>query len=505
MSEGSQKESHNITHLYASIAHEINNPLTIIDGYAEIIQSLITQPQIDRASLDRFCAKMRSTIKRVSRIVNGLKEMALSAESDPTETLNLAEIIHDAINLCADKISAAHASIETDFGSTFEVLGHSWQLVQVFCNLINNACDAVSEKPNGRIVIKVAESASYFIATVEDSGPGIPPPIQSRVFYPFYTTKAGGTGMGLALCRQFIGNHGGTISIDSSAKQGRFVINLPRTRQNPPSRPGEPGEYLSPRQEIPPPVAIPTAGRQVKMVKEKVPASILVVDDESEIVEILEIYLAQEVTTVKTTTSPLDACRLIEEQVFDLIITDVNMLGMNGYQLIAQARKGGYQGQVIIISGSSTQMPEEAAAARVDSVFNKPINFAALISRIRHLLGPEAFANSRRQFERMLVDSKLRIKIFCIDQELFGSLGDIGYGGFFFSGPPQGLYVGSEVSVRVYYLDQNINRIFEAKASVRWLVENGAGCQFQQMEEGSINGLNELINFVKTNISYNKS
>jgi CheY-like chemotaxis protein len=495
-------EDFDIIHLYASVAHEVNNPLTIIDGYAEIIQSLLSRPDIDRTAVEKYCVKMRATIKRVSKIVNGLKEMALSSEGEPSQNLNVTAIIQDAINLCHEKITKANVSVDSIFGQSLPVTGWSWQLVQVFCNLINNACDSIGSQANGTISIKLVPDDQNHVITVDDSGSGVPEAIRNRIFYPFYTTKAEGTGMGLALSKQFLKNHGGDIRLDGTAAHGRFVITIPKKsqRKSSPLPSNDPTDFLSPRSGTSANAAVNSITSVPATPVEKLTAKILIVDDELEIIDILKIYLTPFVDEIKTASSPSEAIKLVEQERFDIIITDIVMPEMTGFELIDAARAAGFKGQFIIITGSSSQMPEEAIAAGVDSVFNKPINFPSLTSRLRFLLAPVDFANSKRRFERMMVNNKVRIRLFFGERELVGNVGDISRGGFFFSGEPQGLKNGSEVSVRIFHLNHNINRVLDATAIVRWLTDSGAGCQFHQIDKNSHAGLDDLITYVKTNV-----
>jgi CheY-like chemotaxis protein len=500
--ENGNVEGFDIIHLYASIAHEVNNPLTIIDGYAEIIQSMLAQPATDRAMVDKYFAKMRATIRRVSKIVNGLKEMALSSEGVPTQSLDLVNIINDAINLCEERINASKMSVNSIFGKKIPVLGWSWQLTQVFCNVINNACDALGPDSRGNLTISLVPDSDSHVISIEDTGNGIPEAIRNRIFYPFYTTKAEGTGMGLALSKQFMKNHGGDIRLDANAKGGRFLISLPRKAKNRPE--GElntdPTDFLSPRiNAAVPSVAARPSSAMSETPRERLDVKILIVDDEEEIVDILRFYLSHFFEHVTTTPSSLQAAQMLKDEYFDILITDIVMPEMSGFELIKAAKANGFAGHVVVISGSSSQMPEEAIAGGVDSVFNKPIDFQSLASRLQFLFKPVSVINSRRQFERMEVDTRIRIRLFSGDREFMGKAEDFSRDGFCFSGNAPGLKIGTEVFVRIFYLNNNINRSFDANAIVRWMADGSVGCQLKKTEDKASGALDDLLNFIKTN------
>jgi CheY-like chemotaxis protein len=185
-------------------------------------------------------------------------------------------------------------------------------------------------------------------------------------------------------------------------------------------------------------------------------------------------------------------------------MSDIVMPEMTGYDLISAARESGFAGTFIIISGSSNQMPEEAILARVDSVFNKPINFKSLTSRLTFLLGPAKFENTKRKHERMPVDRGVRVRLTSGNSELIGQVGDIGRGGFFFSGALERLKPGTEVAVRIFYRNHNMSRVLDTSAIVRWAGPAGAGCEFNALDERAKAILDDLINYVKTNFVFGK-
>jgi len=213
-----------IGQLAAGVSHEIDNPVGIILGLAEL---LLEETPEDDPRRDDLLAIVEEC-RRCKRITGGLLGFARPVEPHH-DRVNLGRLLSDTIDsLRPQKL---FRELIIDFALPLQavaVAGDADQLRQVLVNLLLNAAQALSGQ--GRLVIALSVAGGYAELTVDDDGPGIPPQERERVFQPFVTTKAPseGTGLGLALCRKLVEAHEGTISAAASPLGGaRLLVSLP--------------------------------------------------------------------------------------------------------------------------------------------------------------------------------------------------------------------------------------------------------------------------------------
>ncbi len=215
-----------IGELLSSVAHELNNPLTSVLGYAEILLA-DDDPALPRAELE--C--IRDEARRCRRIVQNLLDLA-RAEQLRMQPLLLQDVLRkvEEFRAYAANSKGIELRVEAEPELPF-VQGDFHRLVQALLNLVTNAEYAVAERREGRrITVRAVRSGLHAAVEVEDTGPGVPPEIRERVFEPFFTTKprGRGTGLGLSLVRATVQAHGGTVRVERGAAGGaRFVIELP--------------------------------------------------------------------------------------------------------------------------------------------------------------------------------------------------------------------------------------------------------------------------------------
>lgn len=215
----------------AGIAHELNNPLSIIMGKSGVLMSYIKRDKLSPEMAIEELEKIILTAERMAKIIKGLRLFARNGEHDSYERIEVKKLIMDVIDLCANKFADSNVSL--DFGQIPEVFidGQTVQLGQVLLNLLSNALDAVQscqEKWVYLEVFQMKEKGSIQI-TITDSGSGIPVEIAERIMEPFFTTKevGKGTGLGLSISRGIIESHDGRLYIDRTCKNTRFVIEIP--------------------------------------------------------------------------------------------------------------------------------------------------------------------------------------------------------------------------------------------------------------------------------------
>ena len=219
--------------LAAGVAHEINNPLGVILGFA---QELVRRLQAN----DPLELPLKSIEKEAIRCKNLVQDLLTFSRASKTdrEPVDINRAVEGALSLIMAQARVAHIEVKKEFSPDFpRVLGNQNQLQQVIINLANNAMDAMGN--SGVLTFKtecVQEGAlSWVCLRVIDTGPGIPAEIRSRIFDPFFTTKpvGKGTGLGLSLVHEIIQKHSGLISVESRPGRTEFLVKLPIRLKNP--------------------------------------------------------------------------------------------------------------------------------------------------------------------------------------------------------------------------------------------------------------------------------
>jgi two-component system nitrogen regulation sensor histidine kinase GlnL len=230
----SRGAARSVTGLAAMLAHEIKNPLSGIRGAAQLLEQSVTADELPLARLVR---------EEVDRIVNLIDRVEVFGDDRPIEreAINIHAVL-DRVKLLAKSGVARHVTFTEEYDPSLPpVSGNRDQLIQVFLNLVKNAAEALERTPKGEIHITTAFRPGIRIAVqgvsqrislpleilIEDNGPGIPPDLLPILFDPFVTTKANGSGLGLALVAKIVGDHGGVVDTDSRPGRTRFRVLLP--------------------------------------------------------------------------------------------------------------------------------------------------------------------------------------------------------------------------------------------------------------------------------------
>jgi signal transduction histidine kinase len=209
----------------AQVAHEINNPLTTVLGYAQLLLEDKPADHPDRAALELIAEEAQ----RMKGIVGGMLDYARTPRDDDARRADPAQVLGHVAALLEPQLRRARATLRTELTTTAAIAIEGHALQQVLVNLVQNALQA----QDGVVVTVRARPAPGGLATqlvVADDGPGIPAADRARVFDPFFTTKAAGvgTGLGLAVCRHLVATAGGTIEVgagpDGRGAEFRLVI-----------------------------------------------------------------------------------------------------------------------------------------------------------------------------------------------------------------------------------------------------------------------------------------
>ena len=223
--------------LAAGAAHEINNPLTAILGYSDMIIDDLSAGDRPRS----IAEKIREQARRTKTLVTHL--LSFARQVPPVRSLlDINAILSSAVQLRALDLHGKHIEIEISTESVLPaVRGDQNQFLQIFLNIINNAVDALEEVGGGKLIIRTRRDHSLVIVEFSDTGPGLQNP--QMVFDPFYTTKpvGKGTGLGLSICYGLVQEHGGTIEGFNRPDGGAtFRIALPAILALVPSTAREP-------------------------------------------------------------------------------------------------------------------------------------------------------------------------------------------------------------------------------------------------------------------------
>jgi C4-dicarboxylate-specific signal transduction histidine kinase len=218
------------------IAHEINNPLAILQLRARQILQLICPgfPQSDR--LLQAADSIRQTTDRIAAIIRSLRAIAREGHGDPFESTPVQTLIAHTLELCAARFQSHDISLKVEpFDPELRVWCRSVEILQVLLNLLNNAFSAIEHQDEKWVEVSVHDQGENAEIQVTDSGPGIPPELQDKLFLPFFTTKpvGSGTGLGLSISKAVALDHRGDLWVDASCPHTRFILRVPKYPSEP--------------------------------------------------------------------------------------------------------------------------------------------------------------------------------------------------------------------------------------------------------------------------------
>lgn len=322
--------------LVSGIAHELNNPLTTIMGYGQLLLGHgLTPPQLSKAR------KVFQEAERARRIVKNL--LYFARENKPERTrVNLNEIVERTLALRSYELRVENIVIECDLAPNLpETMADPHQLQQVVLNLLANAEQALLEdRGQGHVWIRTHRIGGNRISLeVSDDGPGIPTEVGSRIFDPFFTTKPSdvGTGLGLSIVYGIVHQHGGEVTFENQAGSGaRFVVELPLVAV----QPRDPEASLSLGAEREPNI---TRGR------------ILVVEDEPTVAQLIVDVLREEGHQVEAVLDSQEGLTMLSRGTYDLVLCDLRMPRLDGpafYDTLVRTGSAEHQ-RIIFVTGDT--------------------------------------------------------------------------------------------------------------------------------------------------------
>jgi C4-dicarboxylate-specific signal transduction histidine kinase len=217
------------------IAHEINNPLTIIKLAASQIGAQAETASPDMSLLKEHSSILLKTIDRIAKIVQGLRMFSRDGSHDPFQRVPVAELIDEALSLCRERLRSQGIELRQEgVDENLSIDCRETQICQVLLNLLNNAADAVENQPDRWVDISAKARGKWLELAVTDSGPSIPAEVKEKLFQPFFSTKeiGKGTGIGLSISLGIVKSHSGELYLDNASPHTRFVICLPRRQSS---------------------------------------------------------------------------------------------------------------------------------------------------------------------------------------------------------------------------------------------------------------------------------
>jgi PAS domain S-box-containing protein len=352
--------------LLASVAHELNNPLSVVVG-----QALLLKETVEDAGIAARAERIGAAADRCARIV---KTFLAMARQQPTESLavNPNELVEAALEVTAYALRASDVEVSVRMArNPPSVRVDPDQLTQVFTNLLVNAEQALRDAPlprKLRLSSRLSRRGDEVIFKIKDNGPGVRAEISRRIFEPFFTTKkvGSGTGIGLSICHRILEAHGGRIKLETTPGGGAtFVVRLPV----------ESGADAAAAEAAEAPAA---AGR----------LAVLVVDDEPEVAELLYDILCRDGHHVDIANSGQGALARLRRRRYDVVLSDVRMPGLDGPSLYLRLKREfpTLAGRIAFVTGDTLSPDIKAFLAQSERLYiEKPITPAevrALVARV---------------------------------------------------------------------------------------------------------------------------
>lgn len=355
--------------LSSGVAHDFNNLLASILGHVQLLLAEVDDPRLHEGLRAIEVAALDGTTT-----VSRLQGFAQTSRSMPNSPVDLNQVVAESLALTRprwrDEAQSRGIAIDvrTETSPLPIIVGDATALRELVINLVLNAIDAMPE--GGTITLRTAPAPSDILGEpavmleIQDTGVGIDPALHEQIFAPFFSTKGSrGTGMGLALARGIVQQHGGRITLESDLGKGAtFRIWLPVGLPPPVKQPAQPS------------VTAPTS-------------CILVVDDEEAVRQVLVRILKRFGHHVEEAASGEAALAQFRVGHYQVVCTDLGMPSMSGWELAAHIRQIDPNVRIVLVTGWSEQIdPEEVRSRQIDAILAKPFTIQQVQAVIAHVL-----------------------------------------------------------------------------------------------------------------------
>jgi GAF domain-containing protein/CheY-like chemotaxis protein len=336
----------------SGVAHDFNNVLAVILGRVQLLQRKIEDP-----TFRRWLTIVEQAALDGAQTVRQIQEFTRVRRDQPNQTVDLNQAVRDAVEMTRGRWQDESRSrgveirLVLDLGPVPPIDGQSSELREALTNLILNAVDALPR--GGEIRVGTREHGDRVELSVADTGTGMPESVRRRIFEPFFSTKGpSGTGLGLAMVYGIVSRHGGEIVVDTAEGAGStFTIRLPLGR----------------RAAVPAAPVASLAGESVR---------VLVIDDEPFVRDTLGEMLRQQHHDVVLADDGASGLARFRESAFDVVMTDLAMPGMSGWQVAQAVKAVRPQVPVVLVTGWGVEVQADQLHAHgVDRVMTKPFRF----------------------------------------------------------------------------------------------------------------------------------
>ena len=374
----------------ATLSHELRNPLNVILGYSEL---LLRMPEIEESErLRRMAEALRRNAQSQSQLINDLLDLSRLQRGKISlnrETVSLAAIIDHAVETVRAEAAAKGVEINLHLGDQLLLVdGDRLRLQQIAWNLLNNAVKFTPA--GGHINVDLNRDDKSAVLLVEDTGQGIDPAFLPHVFEMFRqadssnSRRHGGMGIGLALVQKLVQLHRGTVAAESEGtdKGSRFTIRLPLTSEN-----------LLTSVSAAMPLKLTSLAQK----------DFLIVDDSEDTIAMLDQLLKISGANVTSATNGAEALRLASEREFDVVLSDISMPEMDGFEFLQRLRQIAGREQIPVIAITGFGRPADIERVRAAGFFShltKPLNLDALSDVLEQLANGAAKTQSSSRAPR---------------------------------------------------------------------------------------------------------
>jgi signal transduction histidine kinase/CheY-like chemotaxis protein len=367
----------------AGVAHDFNNLLTGMLGRVELLQKKVDTQGADLPFIRSQLESLHKLALQGAGTVRRIQEYSRIRKDSPSEAVDLNSVVDNAVELTAAKwkdeceTRGVRVDVRFERGRIPSIQGNAADLTQVVCNLIFNAVEAMPK--GGELTLKTFQAGNIIGLEVSDTGDGMSTEVKEKLFQPFFTTKDNGYGLGTSIIYGIVARHGGNIHVSSEEGMGTtFLFRLPVDN-------GPMGDQLS---------------ENVAQGGESGTAKILVVEDNDINRELFKGYLDEMGHKAVLAADGKEMLPLLDQGPFDLVITDLSMPGISGWQVAEKVKKQTPRVPVILISGWVIQQDDSRIReSGVDFVLQKPCTF----KDFQNLVNKALSSSFKRGVEKMAV------------------------------------------------------------------------------------------------------
>lgn len=212
----------------SGIAHEINNPLTIISGKTQVLELLLQDKELDHREISETVSSIRLTVDRIASIVQGMRNISRESSNRMMTETSLLEVIKDTINLCQGRLNKNEIRIKLP-STGYRITTNPVHISQILLNLLNNSVDSLLDITDRWVEVVLIKENVQIVHSVIDAGPMIAASLQAKIFQPFFTTKppGQGTGLGLSVSQNLAKNIGAALRLDDQSPTMKFDLKFP--------------------------------------------------------------------------------------------------------------------------------------------------------------------------------------------------------------------------------------------------------------------------------------